>query len=74
MTDLQPLLNIGAVGVILAWFMLRMEPRMKAMEDALNRFSRVQLLDMVSRSDAPPAVREQAQTILNEMRPVGPVT
>lgn len=38
-----PIAQYGPVGVVLAWFMLRAEPRLMAIEAAIDRSSRAQL-------------------------------
>ena len=66
---LEPLLNLGAVGAVLAWFLLKAEPRMRAMEDAIDRLVRAQMLDILSRPEVAPAIKDQAQRLLTETGP-----
>ena len=63
----SPLLNVGAVGVVCAWFMLRAEARLKGVERAVNRMSETVLLDILSRSSAS-GVQEQAAKLLGDIR------
>lgn len=63
----SPLINLGAVGCVLAWFMFRMEPRMRRMEQAVDRFSRTVLLAVVSMRGVDPPIKEQAQAVLKEI-------
>lgn len=66
---LQPLLNLGGVGVVLAWFMLRFDARMTEMSGAINNMSKAVLLDLASRPGISPAIREQAQKLVEELLP-----
>lgn len=61
------LVQYGPMGVVLAWFLLRTETRLAAIERALDRMSRVQLLDLVSRTETTPVVKLQAQQLLKEV-------
>lgn len=65
--DLTPLANVGAVGAILAWFLLQTNPRLERIERALDALSKAILLDIVSRENVSPPVKEQAQSMLNEV-------
>lgn len=64
---LGSLVQVGAVGAILAWFLIRLEPRLHQMERSIDRFSRVMLLDVLSRPQVPAAVKRQAEGILTDM-------
>lgn len=61
------LLQLGVAGVMLAWFMFRIERRMDAGTRAQDRTSRSILLLVVSLSSAEPVVREQARQIMREI-------
>lgn len=61
------LVQYGPLGLILAWFMLRMEPAMLAMRRAVDRLTRAYLLDVVSRPGASPAVKKLATDALQEL-------
>jgi hypothetical protein len=61
------LIQYGPIGVVLAWFMFRMEPEMKAVRRAIDRLTRAHLLDVVSRPGAAPAVRRLAKDLLSEL-------
>lgn len=67
----EPLINAlvqyGPMGVVLAWFLFRTENRLGGIERALDRVSRAQMLDLVSRPETPPAVRRQAERLLKEV-------
>lgn len=67
MQELSPLLNIGAVGFVLAWFMFRMEPRMRALEQAVDRNTKANLVLLLNSSESNPNVKTVAKTILQEI-------
>jgi hypothetical protein len=52
--DLKELINYGALGIILFWFMFRFEPRIKELTGAVNRLSQLYILELASRGDLPP--------------------
>jgi len=64
--DYSPLYNLGAIGVVLAWLMWRVEPRMKAMEAALDRATRATMLMLIARPEAAEAVKEQSKGLVEE--------
>jgi len=61
------LIQYGPIGIVLAWFMLRMEPEMKAVRRAIDRLTRAHLLDVVSRPGASPQVKQLAKEALQEL-------
>ena len=78
MEPLTPLLNLGAVGAVLAWVLWRLEPRLERsdqamaarferIEQALDRLTRAQLLMLISQPAVEEPVRQQAHQILEEM-------
>ena len=67
MLEFAPLINLGAVGVVLGWFMFRMEPRLEQIEAAIDRLARAQMLLVVAQPDTSPNIRAQAQAILKEL-------
>ena len=74
MTDTwTPLINIGAIGCVLAWFLFRSEPRMARVERAIDRGTRGNLLAAVAMSDMAegrtisPAMRAQAKELIKEI-------
>lgn len=68
---LPVLYQLGVTGVVLAWFMFRVEKRMDRVELALDRLTRTQLLTLLARPDVEDAIKTQVRTILAEMN-VGP--
>lgn len=65
--DLTPLLQLGAVGAILAFFLLQTNPRLERVERALDFLSRTMLLDIVSRENIPDVNKRQADSMLRQM-------
>lgn len=65
--DLTPLLQLGAVGAILAFFLIQTNPRLERVERALDFLSRTMLLDIVSRENIAEVNRRQAQSMLKQM-------
>lgn len=62
--DLTPLANVGAVGVILAFVLVSISPRLERIERAIDMNSRAILLDIVSREGSSPVMKVQAQAML----------
>lgn len=63
----SPLVNLGAVGCILAWFILQATPLMKSLVAAIDRNTRASMLAVISMHGVPPNVRDQAADILREI-------
>lgn len=61
------LLQLGVAGVMLTWFMWRIEARLDRGERSIDRLTRSLLLDLVSRSDTTETLKLQARAILGEM-------
>ena len=66
--DLTPLANVGAVGIILAWHMIRIVPRLDRIERAIDRQTRAHMLDILSRPGVSEPVRRQAQALNREIK------
>lgn len=67
MPGLEPLLNLGAIGAVLAWFLIQLIPRLERIERALDRLTRAQMLTLISRKDAPPEVKALARDLVGEV-------
>ena len=65
--DIASLANLGAAGIVLAWFMASTDPRLKRIERAIDRLTRAQMLTLISRSDVDVPIKKQAHAILKEM-------
>jgi hypothetical protein len=60
--------GVGAIAVMmLRWFMLRSEVRMKALEVSNDRMSRTNLLLVIGLRNANEAVKIEAQAMLKEL-------
>lgn len=66
--ELAPLFNGGSLACILAWFMFKAEPRMKGMEDAIDRNSKTMLLFILAHDEIKPGVKVQATEMLAEIK------
>lgn len=62
---IAPLLQFGIGGGVLVWFMFRSEPRLKAIEQAIDRMSRSVLLLIVTFGST--VHKEQAKSIEEEI-------
>jgi guanylate kinase len=67
------LLQAGVAGVVLGWFMWRAEKKWDQLLDgqdrieaAQNRQVRAQMLNLLSRDDTPPSVKQLAQDLSEE--------
>lgn len=63
----SPLINLGAIGCVLLWFMLRTDPRLRRIEEAIDRQSRATLVSVLSRQGISEAIKEEARAILSEI-------
>lgn len=61
------MINSGAIGVVLLWFMLRMEPRMRGIEASIDRIARALMIAVIALRGVDRAIAEQAQEIVNEV-------
>ena len=69
------LVQYGPLGIILAWLMFRVEDRLKEqvrsndrVRQAINRLAMAHLLEVATREEAPPVVKQQATAMLDEIR------
>jgi len=65
--DFLPLVNTGAIGVVLAWFMLRDEPRKRSMEETIERGNRINLVIVLAISELSSGLKGQAAELLKEV-------
>ncbi len=65
--DFTPLINGGALSIILAWFLWKHEPRIKAIEEAIDRMSRTLLLFLLELAHVSDAAKLQAKAIIEEI-------
>lgn len=65
--DFSPLLNTGVAACVLAFMLIKLEPRLRAIESSIDRSARALLLIVVSYPDSTNVQREQARDILKEL-------
>ena len=66
--DISPLINLGAVGVVLAWFMIRAETKLDALVRAVNRLALSQVLDVLNRPGISPETKRQARILEQDIK------
>lgn len=62
-----PLVNTGAIGCVLIWFMFRNEPRLRNIEAAIDRASRTSLVLVMSVKGISREAQEMAQSLVTEI-------
>lgn len=67
MEAFAPLLNIGAVGGVLIWFMTKAEPRMKRIEQAIDRATLANMVFLMGIKGIPEHVQREAEKIKAEI-------
>lgn len=67
MSAISPILQFGAVGACLVWFMFRSEPRLRAIEAAIDRMARSILLLVIALPTSNQTTKEQAKGIQQEL-------
>lgn len=65
--DLTPLANVGAVGLVLAFHLLQILPRLDRIERAINLQSRATLLDVLTRHGISPGIKRQTRSMLKQI-------
>lgn len=65
--DFSPILNTGVAACVLAFMLVKLEPRLRAIESSIDRSARALLLIVVSHPDSTNVQREQAKDILREL-------
>lgn len=69
--ELTPLFQLGAVGAVLAWFLLQTNPRLERVERAIDLLSKAILLDLIGRPETQPNVRAQAEEMVRTINDKG---
>lgn len=64
---LQPIFQLGAVGAVLAWFMFKAEPRLRGIEEAIDRHSRANMLFLLKINNLTQGEKLQIEQLLQEM-------
>lgn len=67
MEQLNLLANFGAIGVVLAWVLWRIEPQLRQLERAVDRLTRAQMLTLLALPEVEEPIKRQAQTVLREL-------
>lgn len=68
---ISPLLQFGGVGVCLIWFMFRSEPRLRAIEAAIDRVTRVLIVLSIAIANALEALQwHAAKSIKAQAEPI----
>ncbi len=62
-----PLLNLGVTGVILGWFMLRLETRLSSNENAQNRQARAMLMLVIRLGKKDDILSNEAKGVIAEI-------
>jgi hypothetical protein len=65
--EIAPLANLGAIGCVLLWFMLRSEPRMQKQTEALDRLTKMNGYVIIALESSIPAVKKQVQSLIEEV-------
>ena len=66
--DLAPLLQLGAVGCTLAFVLVRLEARLRSVEDAQDRQTRALLLLTLANNNLTPRMRREAEALAEEVQ------
>ena len=66
--EIAPLLNIGAIGCVLVWFMLRLEPRLSKLTEAMDRQTRMTGFTLIALETLQPSVKRRVEEILSEVK------
>jgi len=68
---ISPLLQFGGVGVCLVWFMFRSEPRLRAIEAAIDRVTRALIVLSIAIANALEALQwHAAKSIKTQAEPI----
>lgn len=65
--EVAPLLQMGGMGAVLLWFMLRSEPRMQKQTEAMERLTKMNGYVIIALESVHPAVKKQVQTLIDEV-------
>lgn len=65
--DMGPLINTSVAAAVLMFMLVKLEPRLRAIESSIDRSARALLLIVVSHPDSTGVQQEQAREILKEL-------
>lgn len=60
--------NYGALGFLLLWYTLRAEPRMRAVESAIDRQTAAMMIFMIEIDRTSPQAKDQAKIVLDQIQ------
>lgn len=66
-TDYSIFMQYGAIGVVLMWFMFRVEKRLDDHTSVISDLARSILLDVLSRDSLSDALRHEATEVMNRV-------
>lgn len=66
--DLAPLLNVGAVGVVTAYLLLRMDGLLRDMTKSIDRLALAIALETATRPGIPEQTRKTANDIVSSVQ------
>lgn len=66
-TDYSSLVQLGVAGVMLAWFMFRVERKMEDHTQVVNDLARSILLDVLSRDSLTDPLRREATDLMERV-------
>ena len=64
--EFAPLANLGAIGLVLGWFMLRSEPRQRKLEEAMDRQTRMNGYVLIALESLSAPVKKQIDVVIKE--------
>ena len=67
MPDFAPLFQLGGIGCIVAYLLLKTEPRLRGMEAAIDRNTKAQMLFLLAQEHLPAYYKAKAQELLEEI-------
>lgn len=65
--DVTPFVNGMGIAGVLAFILIKMDPRLRAIETSIDRLARAMMLLKISHPDCSRSEREEAQEILREL-------
>jgi hypothetical protein len=65
--EFAPLANLGAMGLVLLWFMWRLEPRLRKLEETIDRQTRMNGYVIIALESLSPAIKKQVDVVIKEV-------
>lgn len=65
--DFSPLVNVGVAGVVLAWILWKMEPRMRGIESSIDRLTRMMAVFLTELPHVMEGVKATCRTQVEEL-------